>query len=167
MCQTRQHLEMQDGCLVFCACSIRLSQLGPDSDEISCYCLCVCRFPSVEESLSIGRTHPLIIIAVRYYTSWFSLCERERDLARPLKEGQEEFTSLKLFTNRRGEDEKSGSGSKAEENTHITTLRPSDGKRPAGQQTHWRLVGPYFTPSSIGENKIWNSKGKKNRFFFS
>ena len=87
--------------------------------------------------------------------------ERERDLARPLKEGQEEFTSLKLFTNRRGEDEKSGSGSKAEENTHITTLRPSDGKRPAGQQTHWRLVGPYFTPSSIGENKIWNSKGKK------
>ena len=125
------------------------------------HCLCVCRFPSVEESLSIGRTHPLIIIAVRYYTSWFSLCERERDLARPLKEGQEEFTSLKLFTNRRGEDEKSGSGSKAEENTHITTLRPSDGKRPAGQQTHWRLVGPYFTPSSIGENKIWNSKGKK------
>ena len=42
MCQTRQHLEMQDGCLVFCACSIRLSQLGPDSDEISCYIACVC-----------------------------------------------------------------------------------------------------------------------------
>ena len=147
---------MQDGCLVFCACSIRLSQLGPDSDEISCYIACVCADSHPSRS-PFRSAVPIRLLLLPYgiiQVDSLYARERERDLARPLKEGQEEFTSLKLFTNRRGEDEKSGSGSKAEENTHITTLRPSDGKRPAGQQTHWRLVGPYFTPSSIGENKI-------------